>query len=310
MADIPPLATLRAFEAAARLGGFARAAAELNVSTSAVSHQIRGLEERLGARLLERSVGTGGVSVTQAGQHLLAATIEALDLLQDACSAIRGSPRPLTISANPPFSTMWLARRLAEFCARNPQTSVNALQEHAPDFSNHAVDLVINNVKPAALRPNDIVLFQENVFPVCSPALLSLATRAPDQCLLLEEDHDNSPEIDWRTWAADLGLPSDPSPKIVRYSSFNQVVGAALGGAGLALGRTPLITPELESGRLVRLRPNLVRPASWCFVLRRRPFRRHRLLEPLIEFLRSEAARPDQKLALPVLEPRPVPELG
>ncbi len=114
MADIPPLATLRAFEAAARLGGFARAAAELNVSTSAVSHQIRGLEERLGARLLERSVGTGGVSVTQAGQHLLAATIEALDLLQDACSEVRGIPRPLTISANPSFSTMWLARRLAE----------------------------------------------------------------------------------------------------------------------------------------------------------------------------------------------------
>ena len=86
MLPLPPLAALRAFEAAARLGGFARAAAELNVTTSAVSHQIRGLEEGLGARLLERSVGAGGVRVTPAGARLLTATNGALTLLEDACT--------------------------------------------------------------------------------------------------------------------------------------------------------------------------------------------------------------------------------
>jgi LysR family transcriptional regulator, glycine cleavage system transcriptional activator len=290
MRDIPPLAALRAFEAAARLGGFARAAADLNISTSAVSHQIRGLEERLGARLLGRSTGAGGVSLTPAGQRLLVAVREGLTLLQEACSDVRGTTSGLTISANPSFSAMWLARRVAEFSARYPLTPVNAIQESEPNFSRHAVDLVIINVKQEVIRPEDVVLLREEVFPVCSPELYTFATHAICECRLLEELHNNSPEIDWRTWSAELGLTGDLESRIVRYSSFVQVVGAAVGGAGLALGRTPLISPELESGRLVKLLPNLSRRASWCFVLRRRPFRRHRMLEPLIEFLQNEAA--------------------
>ncbi len=295
MRSIPPLPALRAFEAVARLGGFARAATELNVSTSAVSHQIRGLEESLGARLLERSTGAGGVNVTPAGERLLGAAREALSVLQDACSEIRGAPRPLTISANPSFSTMWLARRLAEFSARHPQTPINAIQETEPGLSRDTVDLAIVNVKQTALRADDVVLLREQVFPVCSPALHSFASRAVCECRLLQEAHEDSPEIDWRTWSAEFGLPGNLEPKIVRYSSFTQVVGAAVGGAGLALGRAPLINPELQTGRLVRLRPDLSRPASWCFVLRHRPLRQHRMLEPLLAFLQDEAARSEQE---------------
>jgi len=291
MADIPPLPAVRAFEAAARLGGFARAAAELNVSTSAVSHQIRGLEQSLGARLLERSTGAGGVSVTPAGQRLLAAAVEALGLLQDACGDIRGAPRRLTVSANLPFSAMWLASRLAKFSSRYPQVPLNAVVEDGdPDFARTAIDLAIVNVKQAALRPDDTVLLREEVFPVCSPALLPLATNAVCRCRLLQEEHERSPEIDWRSWAAAFGLPGDFETKIVRYSSFSQVIGAAVGGAGIALGRVPLIAPELDSGRLVRLRPGLSRTASWSFVMRRRPSRRHPMLEPLVAFLAAEAA--------------------
>src|ERR1700722_2792567 len=101
MPSLPPLSAIRAFEAAARLGGFARAAASLNVSTSAVSHQIKGLEESLGVRLLERSTGVGGVRVTPAGTKLLTAASSALTLLEDACSDIRGiTTKRLTVSAN------------------------------------------------------------------------------------------------------------------------------------------------------------------------------------------------------------------
>jgi LysR family transcriptional regulator, glycine cleavage system transcriptional activator len=137
----------------------------LNVSTSAVSHQIRGLEDRLGTRLLERGAGTCGTCVTAAGQHLLVATREALALLEDACSEISGSLNELTVSANPSFSTMWLASRLAQFSARHPQTPLNALQEKEPSFSRHSVDLIIINVKTARLGPDDTVLFRESVFP-------------------------------------------------------------------------------------------------------------------------------------------------
>jgi DNA-binding transcriptional LysR family regulator len=295
MPGLPPLPTLRAFEAVARLGGFARAAAELNVSTSAISHQIRSLEESLGVRLLERSTGVGGVCITPPGERLLHATREALAVLQDACSEIRSIPRPLTISANPSFSTMWLARRLAEFSARYPQTPINAIQEIQPGLSRDTVDLAIVNVKRTALRSDDIVLLREQVFPVCSPTLHPFASRAVCECRLLQEAHEDSPEIDWRSWSAEFGLPGNLEPKIVRYTSFTQVVGAAVGGAGLALGRAPLIDLELQTGRLVRLRPYLSRSASWCFVLRHRPFGQHRMLAPLIEFLQSEAAQSERE---------------
>jgi LysR family transcriptional regulator, glycine cleavage system transcriptional activator len=290
MPAIPPLAALRAFEATARLGGFARAAAVLNVSTSAVSHQIRGLEESLGARLLERSTGAGGVRVTPAGARLLAAASGALAMLEDACAEIRGtSKRRLTVSANVSLSTMWLARRLAEFSALHPETPVNAvIQLEEPDFVRYGIDLAIVHVPAMSLRPGDAVLLHEEVFPVCSPDLYPVASQALGRCRLLQEAHEDSPEVDWRNWASALGLPRDLDARIVHYSTFGEAIGAALGGAGVALGRSPLIDPELNSGRLVRLVPGLSRPASWRFVLRRGPSRRHRMLGALIDFLRAE----------------------
>ena len=291
MSTIPPLPALRAFEAAVRLGGFARAAAELNVSTSAVSHQIRNLEETLGVRLLERSTGVGGIRLTSAGSDLLPSVSSALSLLEDACSQIKGVARRLTVSANASFSTMWLARRLAEFSSRYPDTPLNAVtQDGEPDIARHGIDLAILHISERSVRSDDIVLFREEVFPVCSPELHPFASTAVCRCRLLQETHDDFPEIDWRNWSAEFGLPDDFETKIVRYSSFSQVIGAAVGGAGLALGRSALVDAELRSGRLVRLFPVLSRPASWCFVLRHGPTRRHRMLDTLIEFLRAEAA--------------------
>jgi LysR family transcriptional regulator, glycine cleavage system transcriptional activator len=291
MPSLPPLAALRAFETTARLGGFARAAAALNVSTSAVSHQIRGLEESLGVRLLERSTGVGGVRVTPAGTKLLTAARGALALLEDACSDIRGTMKWLTVSANVSLSTMWLARRLADFSALHPEVAVNAIiQMEEPDFARYGIDLAIVHVPESALRPSDEVLLCEEVFPVCSPDLYPSASRGVCRCRLLQEAQEDSPEVAWRNWALVLDLPCDFETKIVHYSTFGQAIGAAVGGAGVALGRSPLIDPELGSGRLVRVFPGLSRPASWRFVLRRGPSRRHRMLGALIDFLLAHAS--------------------
>lgn len=290
MSRIPPLAALRAFEATVRLGGLARAATELNVSTSAVSHQIRGMEQSLGVRLLDRSTGLGGIRVTPAGTRLLTAATGALDLLETACNDIAGTPKRLTVSANAPFSAMWLARRLAEFSALHPDTPLHAVvHEHEPDYAREGIDLAIVYVTRKSLRPDDTVLVHETLFPVCSPALYPFAIANVCRCRLLQEEGENTPELNWRTWSSEFQLPSDFETKIVRYSSFSQVIGAALGGAGLALGRSPLIDEELAARRLVRLRPNLSRPASWRFVLRRSPSRRHKMLDALIDFLHAEA---------------------
>jgi DNA-binding transcriptional LysR family regulator len=280
---LPPLAALRAFETTARLGGFARAAAVLNVSTSAVSHQIRGLEETLGVRLLERSTGVGGVRVTPAGGTLLAAASAALALLEDACAEIQGASKRLTVSANVSLSTMWLARRLADFSALHPGVAINAIiQMEEPDFARYGIDLAIVRVAERDVRPDDDILLREVVFPVCGPSLQR------DGCRLLQEDHEDSPEVAWRNWAEALSLPSGFESRIVRYSTFSQAIGAALDGGGIALGRSPLIDPDLASGRLVRLVPGVERPASWCFVMRRGASRPHRMLGPLMAFLRGE----------------------
>jgi LysR family glycine cleavage system transcriptional activator len=290
MPTLPPLAALRAFETTARLGGLARAAAALNVSTSAVSHQIKGLEESLGVRLLERSTGVGGVSVTPAGTKLLAAASKALALLEDACSDIRGTTKRLTVSANVSLSTMWLARVLADFSALHPEVAVNAIiQMDKPDYTRYGIDLAIVHVPEGGLRPNDDVLLHEEVFPVCSPGLHPAPSEGLRRCRLLQEAHEDSPEVDWRNWTLALGLPCDFETRIVHYATFGQAIGAAVGGAGVALGRSPLIDPELDSGCLVRLFPGLSRPASWRFVLRRGPSRGHRMLGALIDFLRVEA---------------------
>jgi DNA-binding transcriptional LysR family regulator len=116
-----------------------------------------------------------------------------------------------------------------------------------------------------------------------------LASRALCRCRLLQEAHEDSPEVDWRSWASTLGLPRDLAARIVQYSTLRRGDRRRAWGAGVALGRAPLIDPELGGGRLVRLVPGLSRRASWRFVLRRGPSRRHRMLRALIDLLRTEA---------------------
>ncbi|MCJ2070497.1 LysR family transcriptional regulator [Methylobacterium sp. J-030] len=290
MVHIPPLAALSAFEATIRLGGFARAAAELNVSTSAVSHRIRALERDLGTRLLERSTGIGGIRVTPAGARLLPAVERALSVLEEACTGIKGIRNRLTVSANLPFSTMWLPRRLADFAKVHPDYSINAIiQPDEPDFSRHPIDLAIVYAPAKHIRTDDVVLLAEHVFPVCSPSLTPVTPDVFRRHRLLQEECEGSPELDWNNWASELDLPGDVEPRVIRYASFSQVIAAALDGAGLALGRSPLIDSELASGRLLRIEPFASRVASWRFVARSGVGRPHRLVAPLIEFLRTEA---------------------
>jgi DNA-binding transcriptional LysR family regulator len=271
----------------------ARAAAALNLSASAVSHQIKGLEESLGARLLERGSGIGGIRITPAGERLLTAASRALALLEDACADIRGSSaKRLTVSANVSLSTMWLASRLADFSALHPEVEINAIiQMEEPDFGQFDIDLAIVHAPEGRLRPDDVVLMREDVYPVCSPDLYPSASRGVGRCRLLQETHDDSPELDWRQWAPALDLPEGFESNIVHYSTFGQAISAAIGGAGVALGRSPLIDQELSSGRLVRLFPGLSRTASWRFVLRSGSKRRRRMVEELVAFLLREAAK-------------------
>lgn len=295
---IPPLAALRAFAAVARLGTFARAAEELHVSISAVSHQVRGLEAALGATLLTRARnGAGRTVVTEDGAALQRAVEQTFAQLGAACDTVRERRRRpvLTISANGSVASLWLAPRLAAFAAQHPsvQWEARALENEAPDMVREGLDLAVLRVRRGAVPEGDRKLFSETVFPACSPSLK--LSGSPDDLLrhnLLQEDA-ASPEKDWRTWLELLGLGAEARVTIVRFSTFNAAIAAAIAGAGIALGRRPLIDFELAAGRLVPLFPDRMLPGSTEFVIRRRPgTERDRHVGQLAEYL-VEAARPE-----------------
>jgi LysR family glycine cleavage system transcriptional activator len=278
---IPPLAALRSFAAVARHGSFVRAAASLHVSTSAVSHQIRGLEASLGATLLTRARNGAGhtrTAVTPEGESLLRAVEAGIAQLATACEAVRerarGARPMLAISANGSVASLWLAPRLAAFAAQHPsvQWQVRAIEDE-PDMVREGLDLAILHVPRGWLADGDRLLFGETVFPVCSPSLLPIAT--PPELLrhnLLQEDHEDSRERAWSTWLDLLGVPpAQARPTLVRFDRFSAAIGAAIAGAGIALGRRPLIDFELASGRLVRLFDDRALPGSLDFVIRGRP---------------------------------------
>jgi LysR family glycine cleavage system transcriptional activator len=273
---IPPLAALRAFAEVAGTGSFARAAAVLNVTTSAVSHQVRGLEASLGTALLVRAAnGASRTEVTAEGAVLLRAVQAALGILAEACGEISGRRRELTVSANTSVCSLWLAPLLARFAALHPSIAwrVRAIDEE-PDLVREGLDLAVVRVRLGALMDGDEPLFRETMFPVCSPTLGLAGVR--DDLIrhgLLQDwiaVPGTSPENEWRHWLALLGVSPRARVNLVQFSNYNQVVGAAIAGAGIAIGRVPLIAAELAGGRLVRVFDAQM-PGGWEFVMRGRP---------------------------------------
>jgi LysR family glycine cleavage system transcriptional activator len=277
---IPPLAALRAFAAVARHGSFARAAATLHVSTSAVSHQVRGLEDGLGAVLLTRARnGSGRTAVTADGAALLEAVDTAFAQLGAACEAVRQRrKRPvLTISASGSVASLWLAPRLAAFATLHPsvQWQMRAIEDEQPDMVREGLDLAILRVRRGAAAEGEALLFHETVFQVCSP-LLGLAGSSEElpRYTLLQEDLTDpvaSREKEWSTWLELLGCGEGAKATVVRFYTFSAALAAAVAGKGVALGRWPLIDAELASGRLVRPFAGRSLPGSLDMIIRSRP---------------------------------------
>lgn len=251
---IPPLAGLRAFEAVARLMSFRLAAAELSVTASAVSHQVRSLEEALSVQLFER--GPHGVTVTSAGQRFLPEVQAALDRLSLAVADLhKGRPNaPLTISMLPTFAVRWMIPRVADFKRKHPEIEVrlDASMEVA-SFTGSDVDLAIRYGEGRWPGLHCEPLIAERLIPVCSPALMDgprpLKTPADlsHHVLLRNDAH---PE-DWPLWlkAARLkGIDLDRGPSF-GYSEL--LLRAAAEGLGVAVARQHLVEAELKAGSLV-----------------------------------------------------------
>ena len=250
---LPPLNALKAFEAAARSESFTRAAEELNVTQGAVSHQVKALEATLGIKLFHRE--RQRLAMTEAGRDYLAVVRDALDRIAVGTERLvqRQSSGVLTVSTSPDFAAKWLVHRLGRFAERHPAIDlrISATAQHV-DFAREEVDLAIRHGDGDWAGLDVTRLCSEQLFPVCSPKLVSGRNRIAKAADLLK-----FPLLrldDWKTWtrwfeAAGVSDPVANGPILNRAS---MLIDAAVDGQGVALARTALAAWDLINGRLIR----------------------------------------------------------
>lgn len=273
---LPSLELIRSFEAAARNLSFTKAAEELLVTQSAVSRQVKMLEEQLGAELFLRR--HRALLLTEGGQEFYRAAVSAIKLLSDSAGKIRerGSNRVLTVSTTAGFAALWLIPRLAEFRAMHPQVDIRI------DANNKMLDLRQENIEvairycPSEMAPaGAIKLFGEEVLPVCSPKLLTRATplATPDDLrhhnlLHLEwRDGKSAPWLTWTVWLEVMQV-ADFKPKgSLRFNQYDQVIQAAIDGQGVALGSSALVRQLLRDGKLIAPLPQASKSSRSYFAV-------------------------------------------
>jgi LysR family glycine cleavage system transcriptional activator len=256
VAGLPPLHALRAFEAAARHLSFARAAAELNLTPSAISHQIRHLEESLGRRLFERR--HRGLELSAIGRIYYPLVRDAFAQLSEATALIGGAGpelrNVLTISCTPSFAMVWLIPRLPAFQAAHPAIEVRLdTSTRLVDFTRDGVDV---GIRYGTGQWPDVAaefLFSETLFPVGAPALFAAkgGVTRPDDLARFPLIHTLPYIDDWRLWLTAAGATGVDPDRGPRFDNNLAAYKAAEQGLGIAIGRGMLLEESLAAGRLI-----------------------------------------------------------
>lgn len=257
---LPSLDMVRGFEAAARHLSFTRAGDELALTQSAISRQIKALEDALGAPLFVRM--NRRLALTEDGRRFAQAVREALGLVDAAAREIasRGALEPVTVTTTMSFAALWLVPRLGSFRQRHPGIDVRIVADDAVlDSRVHRIDLAIRFCEPGAAPEAAADLFDESVIPVCSPRLLTDPAKPlrepPDLAghvlLALASGHSDLSWLDWAPWFVALGVPSLRPAGVLSFTNYSQMIQAAIEGAGVALARLPLLERSIERGDLV-----------------------------------------------------------
>lgn len=262
---LPPLNSVRAFEAAARLGSFVAAARELNVTQPAIGRHVRQLEEWLGVALFQRNAR--GVVTTAAGTQYLATASRLLDELAAASQQLQGGGR-LRLMVVPGLARRWLAPLLDGLLAERPGLRL-AIEPHATfcQLQTGQADLGVVADDIAHLPGYYHTLAVPPVFPVCTPAYLAQHGTPASPAALLQHTliHEDDGEW-WPLWLAAQGLHVQLQPQMVYYSA-DQTLDACLAHKGIALANPLLVGPELASGVLVRPLAQAVALQGYHFIL-------------------------------------------
>jgi LysR family glycine cleavage system transcriptional activator len=322
MRPLPPFDALLAFDTVLRLGSMTAAAAELGVTQSAVSHRLRRLEAFIGTDLLVRR--RAGLTPTPAGAALaqgLGDIFEGMAALRER-SRLAARPARLRVGLGAALAQHWLVRRLPDFSRRHPgieiELAIFATRAQA-EARGGDLDLRIHWVKPEEARNSSTqtLLFREQVFPVCAPAVLKNAglkkplrdpARLAELPLLYKSaeaglgESKQGEEWEWTTWFQRLGIKARPKPRL-RFEEIGLAIAAAVEGGGVALGRSLLVHDALKDGRLVRplgdgwaLPSAKVHMARWPAALSK-DLRLHTFVDWLASETRRTVAEPDASAA-------------
>lgn len=240
-----PLNALRAFEASARLGGFAAAAVELGVTPGAVAAHIKSLEQQIGADLFHRKAQ--GVAMTPIAEKVFPQLQSAFDALAAASRSLReeAQPKQVHIAALPCLAQLWLSPRLPGLRGASPdiQLSITAL-EAPPQLKRSPYDLFLFYGNGSGDR-----LADDFIFPVCAPELASRLT-SPDQLREFACISDATWSEDWALWLRHIGAATIKVSGPV-YSLYSLAVEEAVNGGGVLMGHSDLVARHLADGRLV-----------------------------------------------------------
>lgn len=259
----PPLNSLKAFEAAARHGSFTRAAVELNVTSAAISHQVKELEQTIGVILFTRLAR--GVELSAAGENYRASIAEALALIARATANLQTDPLqgPLRLTLPHSFAQHWLAPRMASLLRRHPdlQLSINASNRLADLHAGEAdiairfglgeypglrADFLLADAASLLIATDKL----DGTMPSCNAELLTDA-------LLLEDGSvgHNEPWMSWQPWLRQAGVDRDLSRNRIFFSNGAMAIDACLSGAGVCIGRLSLVLDALRRRQVTALLP-------------------------------------------------------
>ena len=297
---------LRGFRVAARHLSFTQAAQELFVTQSAISREIRTLEEQIGQPLFYRV--HRALQLTRAGEELYRAADEALTQLDSVTDRLAGSGRALAVTTTTALASLWLAPRLHRFNRLRPEISVRIVASNdKPDIERDQLDIAIRFVQAGADSPNAEELVTCESFPVCSPALAHDAARplrtpadlARHVRLDYETVRDGRRLSEWDFWFNAMKIrPVEPASTL-RFPQFDQLFPAAIEGSGVAMAVLPHLTQLLHDGVLCApFGRDAIANRGTFFVVPRRDVAERDFVKEFVAWLRSEVRR-DSDLALP-----------
>jgi DNA-binding transcriptional LysR family regulator len=295
---------LRGFRAAARHLSFTRAAQELFVTQPAISREIRTLEEQLGRPLFRRV--NRALELTQAGQELYRAVDEALAVIDAAALRVAGAMQALSVTTTVALASTWLVPRLPRFAKLHPEVDMRFVASNAMvDLEREHIDVAIRYVPAGTAAPSADKLFDYLQFPVCAPALAKDRSRplrtAADLSRHVLLDFETvlygRPWYDWQQWFATMKLRDIEGAGWLRFSHYDQVIEAAVNGAGVAIGKRPHLAQHLRAGLLVEPLGAQGVARQGAFYVEIGPSAPREVARAFVDWLHDEARRDEENSA-------------